>query len=196
VQVVGVREVGDLPQLGQRVAGAELRRLGDRDRSRLHEVLVAAPGQPSGDQLGGELSVRGRDGQELGAEDVLGRAALVGVDVRGVRADDALVPAQQQAQAEHVGARAVQHQERAVGAERLAQRGGHPLGPRIGAVGDRVTGVGIHDRTQHRGVRTGVVVAAEALALCHGNEPMGRHHPQMSEAPRRGPLGAVVGRGF
>ena len=100
-----------------------------------------------------------------------GRAALVGVDVRRLGADDRLVPAQQQAQPEDVGAAAVQHQEGIVGAEGLAQPGGGLLGPRVGAVGNRVARVRVRDRAQDRRMNARVVVAAEALGMCHAHEP-------------------------
>ena len=125
-EVAGVAEVGDLPQLGERVAGAELGRLGEGDHAGLGPVVVTPPGQLLRDELRRDLPVRCRHREELGADQLLRRAALVGVDVRGLGADDRLVPAQQQAQPEDVGAAAVQHQEGLVGTEDLAQPGAWP----------------------------------------------------------------------
>jgi hypothetical protein len=75
-------------------------------------VLVAATDEPGGDQLWGKLPVLSWHRQELGPEDALGRAALVRVDVRGLGADDCLVPAEQQPESEDVGSAAVQDKVR------------------------------------------------------------------------------------
>src|SRR6185437_1522454 len=103
-QPVRRAEVLDRPQLFERVARAELRGLGDGDNPRLGEVLVSPAGQPAGDQVRGELSAGSGHGEELGPEYALGSAALVGIDVRGLGADYRLMPAEQQAEPEYVGA--------------------------------------------------------------------------------------------
>jgi len=89
----------------------------------------------------------------------------------GLGADDGLVPAQQQAQAEDVGAAAVQHQEGVGRTEDLTQSRGGPLGPHVVAVGDRIAGVRVRDRAKDRRMDACVIVATEALALCHVHEP-------------------------
>jgi hypothetical protein len=106
-----VAEVTDLPEFLQRVAGAEFGRLGDGHDTRPGPVVVAAATELFGDQFWRDLAVGRGDLEELGAEHSFCRAALVGVDVRRVGADHGLVPAQHQAQPDHVGSAAVQHQE-------------------------------------------------------------------------------------
>ncbi len=186
-QVVGPAERPDLAQLGQRVAGAALGDLGQLHRPRLDPVLVAAPGQQRPDLGRRDLAVRRGRQQQLAAEDPLGRAALVGVQVRAGGADHRLVRAQQQAHPEHVGGAAVEHEHRLRRAGLRAQPPGDLGGPRITAVGDRVTGAGPGDRAQHGRMGARVVVAAEALARR-------RHPPEPSRAAagasgrsRRGP---------
>ena len=140
-------------------------------------MLVAAPGQPAGDQLGRDLAVGRGDGQQLGAEDPLGRAALVGVDVRGLGADDGLVPAEQEAEAEHVRAAAVEDQVGlALGAGEPSELADRLLRPRVGAVGDRVAGVGLDDGAHDVRVGACVVVAAKALPWCLAGHPVLQVH--------------------
>ena len=110
--LVLVGELGQRADLLGRVDGAELGRLGDRDDARLGGVLVADPGEPLGDQLRGELAVGRRGGQELDPRDPLGRPALVDVEVGGLGADHRLVGAGERLEREHVGAGAVEDQER------------------------------------------------------------------------------------
>jgi len=154
-------------QLGQGVAGSELGGLRDGDHAGLSEVLIAPPGQTAGDELGGDLAAGRRDGEQLGTEYPLGAAALVGVDVRGLGADDRLVAAEQEAEPEHVRAASVEHQVH------LTLRRGEPLevtdgalGPWVGPVGHRVPAVGLDDGAHHIRMRAGVVVAAKALPCC------------------------------
>ena len=84
-----VRGVGDRAGLLERVDGAELGRLRDRDEARLDAVLVAAVRLPAPQVVGAELAVLGGDGEQLGAGEPLGRAALVDVHVGDVGADHA-----------------------------------------------------------------------------------------------------------
>src|SRR5690606_2747516 len=107
-RVSGVGEGGDL--VG-RVAGAEFGRLGDGDDAGLRLVGVAEDGQAGGDVVGPELAVRRGHGHELHTEEAFGGAGLVGGDVGGVGADDGVVPAEHEAQADHVRARAVEYRE-------------------------------------------------------------------------------------
>jgi hypothetical protein len=53
-----VGELGQLPNLFERVDRAELGGLRDRDKARLHCVLVAQPDDRPLDELGGQLAVR------------------------------------------------------------------------------------------------------------------------------------------
>jgi len=118
------------------------------------------------------LAVRCRDCQQLGPEDPLGSPALVGVDVRRLRANDRLVPGEQQTEPEDVRAAAVEHEVHlALRVGEPPQLAGRPLGPGVSSVGDRVPGVGLHDGAHDGGVRPGVVVAAETLSCCRHGHP-------------------------
>ena len=92
----------------------------------------------------------------------LGRAALVDVQVRALRADDALPRAQHRAQADDVRAGAVEDREGGgVLAEVALDDGLQPRGPLVGAVGDGVAVVGGGDGIQRFRQDGGVVVARE-----------------------------------
>ena len=182
-QVVGRAEVMDLPQLRQRVAGADLGRLGDRHHAWLGEMLVAAPRQAAGDQLGCELAARRGHGQQLGPEDALGRPALVGVDVRRLRADDGLMPAEQQPKPEYVRAAAIEDQVHlALRTSEPPQFASGSFGPRVRAIGDGIADVGVRDRAHDGGVYPGVVVAAEALPCHRRGHPAFRAHAEQGVA--------------
>ena len=78
--------LGERRDLGERVDGAELGRLGQIETSaRLDVVLVAAPRVPAAEVGRVELAVLGLDREQLDAGDSLGRAALVDVQVGGRR---------------------------------------------------------------------------------------------------------------
>ena len=82
-----VRVVADRPDLLRRVAGAEFGALGDRDDGGLGAVLVAEALRLTVDQLGVSLPSGVGTVSSLRPRDLLGRAALVHVDVGGVGAD-------------------------------------------------------------------------------------------------------------
>ncbi len=159
--LVGV--VADRADLLGGVAGAELGALGDGDGERLGAVLVApAPGLAV-DQLGGELAVRGGDGEQLEAGHLLRGAALVHVDVGGLGGDDRAPAREQRLQRDHVGAGAVEDR---VGLGALAEVAAEDVlevgGVVVLAVGDLVAAVGQRDGGQDLGVDARVVVAGEA----------------------------------
>ena len=106
-----VRVVGDRTHLVGRVDGAELARLGDVDDERLRPVLVAPPPGFLGDEVGRELAVGRRDREQLDAAGLLRCAALVGVDVRRLCADDRSPAGQHRQQSDDVGAGAVEHRD-------------------------------------------------------------------------------------
>src|SRR5215467_13048586 len=132
-------------------------------------MLVTPSLQFGGDQAGGELAVGGGHGEQPVAENPFDGTALIDVHVCGLWTDHGLVGAQQQAEPQHVGARSGENEEDASScAEGVAKSGGGPIGPRIGTVGAGVSGIGLHQRTDNRLVRTRMVVAAEALTRVHG----------------------------
>ena len=158
-----MRGLGDRAGLLDRVDGAELGRLGDRDHPRLRLVLVAAPSLPARELAGVELAVAVGDGEQLRPGDALRRSALVDVHVGDVGADHRLLRSGQGVDRGDVGARAVEDAEGArVGAEVAAKDGLGALGPGVGAVGPGVTPIGGGDRRQDLGMDAGVVVGAEA----------------------------------
>jgi hypothetical protein len=160
-----VRLVGERPQLVRRVERAELRRLRDGHHAGLHDVLVAEPHELRGDEVRGELAVRRGDGEELEAAHPLGRAALVDVEVRALRADDALPWPQHRPQRDDVRRGAVEDEERlGVGAELVAQALAGARRHVVGAVGGRVPVVDGGDRGHDLGEDGGVVVRVEVGA--------------------------------
>ena len=104
--------VGDRAELVDGVQRAELGGLRQRDDERLGAVLVAPAPRLAVDELGRELAVVGRHGQELDAGDPLGRAALVDVDVSGGCRDHGAPARQHRLQPDDVGSGAVEHRER------------------------------------------------------------------------------------
>ena len=155
--------VGDRAGLLERVDGAELGRLRDRDEARLDAVLVAAVRLPAPQVVGAELAVLGGDGEQLGAGEPLGRAALVDVHVGDVGADHRLVGSGERVDRGDVGAAAVEDAEPArLGAEMLAKELLGARGPVVGAVAAGVAVVGGHEGLEHLGVSAGVVVGGEA----------------------------------
>src|SRR5215469_4251075 len=101
--VVVLGEGPELTQLVQRVAGAELGRLGELNDARLHAMLIAAASQPGCYQLGSQLAVRGRYREQLAPEYALCRSALVDIQVRRLGADHSLVGPDHEAKAEDIG---------------------------------------------------------------------------------------------
>src|SRR5690606_39190708 len=94
----------------------------------------------------------------------LGGAALVGVDVGGLGADDRLPVGGHRAQRDDVGGGAVEDRPgprplAEVAPEHVLQR----LGVDVVAVGGLVAAVGVGDGLEDLGVHAGVVVAGEAL---------------------------------
>ena len=103
-----------------------VRRRDQRGRRPAGSILPCSPG----------------DGEDLGAVgEELGRAALVGLDVGGLVAEDGVVALAQRGERQRVGRGAVEDEEDlAVGLEELAQQVGGPGGPGVVAVGGRVAG--------------------------------------------------------
>ena len=129
---------------------------------------VAPVTQPGGDQGRCQLPVRGGDGQQLAAEDLLGRPALIHVEVRALGADHPLVGLQEQAEPEYVRRCSGEHEEYASpGAGQRLEVGAGPLRPRVPAIGDGAALVDEGHHAQHRLMGARLVVAAEALARGH-----------------------------
>ena len=165
-------ELAQGPQLLQRVAGAALGHLGDRDRPGLRPVHVAPVTQPARDQGGCQLPVRGGHRQQLAAQHPLGRPALVHVEVRALREDHRLVGAQEEADPEHVRRGPVEDEEdTAQGPEQFLDRGTGLLGPRVVAVAGGIARVGARHHAQDRLVSARMVVTGEALACGHQQLP-------------------------
>ena len=156
-----VRRLRQRRDLGGRVHGPQLGRLGDGDDLGLHVVLVAEPDEPGLQQLRRQLAVRRRHVDELGAGDALRRPALVDVDVRRLRADHRLERPQHGGEDGHVAAGPVEDGERLHVAEELAQAVAQARRPGVVTVGLSPAVVGGGDRLEDGGVRPRVVVAGE-----------------------------------
>src|SRR5260221_12432718 len=87
--------------------------------------------------------------------------------MRGLSAEDRIVRADQQADAEHVGCPAIKDKVGASRAENCAQLVGSPARPVVRSVRASVTPVGGCDCPEYLGVRASMVVAAKALASSH-----------------------------
>ena len=129
-------------------------------------MLVADPRDPALDELGRQLSVLGLHRQQLDAGDRLGRAALVDVHVRDLRADHRLPRAARGTQRQHVGSAAGEHEERAGGvAEVLGEHRLDALCVVVMAVAERVPDVGAGDRRENVGMDRCRVVGGEAARV-------------------------------
>src|SRR5262249_2633335 len=82
-------------------------------------------------------------------------------------ADDCLVAAKQRTQAKHIRAAAVEDEERLATTECRAELRLRPGGPVVKAIRHRIASVGLDHGLKHGGMRAGVIVASEALTLCH-----------------------------
>ena len=145
---------------------AEVGRLREVERERLHARRVAAAGERERlvERRGLELEVAARQGHQLGAGEELGCAALVDVDVRRLVAED---------RAERVGERGERHRVRAGAARQredphraLEQRGEalvHGPGVVVVAVGCGGAGVRRQQRLEDLGGGAADVVAAEVV---------------------------------
>ena len=131
------------------------------------------------------LPVLAVDDQQLRAVgEELRRAAFVGLDVRQLVADDAVIRLAERRQRQGVGRRAVEDEEDfAIGLEQLAERIAGPLGERIVAIGGRVRALAARECVPGFGADAGVVVAGKlpaggvgvvgsrSIASCSGCNP-------------------------
>src|SRR5690606_14329264 len=133
------------------------------DHLRHRAVLVVPAVRLPVDQLGGELAVRGRHGEQLDAADPLRGAALVHVDVGALGADHRAPAVGDRLEGDYVGAGAVEDRERlGRGAEVAAHDLLEVLGVGVLAVRHLVPAVGQGQGGEHLRVGAGVVVAGEA----------------------------------
>ena len=161
---VGV--LADRADLVRRVERAELGALGDGDDLRHRPVLVVPAPRLPVDQLGRELAVRRRHGEQLEPAHPLGRAALVDVDVRGLGADHRAPAVGDRLKRNHIRAGAVEDREGLGGsAEVVADDPLQVLGVHVVAVRDLVPAVGQGQSGQHLGVGSRVVVTSEAANI-------------------------------
>ena len=119
-----------------------------------------------GQLLGHELGLGAGEVDQLGRQDPLGRARLVGVDVRPVGADDGVVRSGQRSQhgceRNDVRTGAVEGEfDTDVGAEQVAEPGRALGGVVVGAVGERVAVVAALERLEDGRMDAGGVVAGE-----------------------------------
>ena len=107
-----------------RVQRAEIRRLREVERERLHARRVAAAGERERlvERRGLELEVAARQAHQLGAGEELGRAALVDVDVRRLVAVDRAVRVGERRERDRVRAGAARQREHLHRRARTARR--------------------------------------------------------------------------
>ena len=139
----------------------------------LHVVLVPDSRGRRLHQIGGQLPVGRRHGDQLAAGDPLRRTAFVHGDVGPLGADHRLAGAQQRLQPHHVGPGPVEDEQHlGVVAEALLDQSDGPFGHGGGPVGGGVVDVGGGDGLEHGGVDARPVVAGEVVAV--------GHHPRTS----------------
>src|SRR5713101_5451446 len=157
-----MRKIRDGPDLLRRVHRAVLRRLRDRDRARLHVMLVPDVVQMLADSRDGDLSVRRRNREQLASDVLFGGTTLGSVDVRRLGADHRLVRLHHALQAEHVRRRAAEYEKYF---RITAQFGGDPgngvARVWIAAVRRNMAEVRGGHRFKDLGMHTGPIVARE-----------------------------------
>jgi hypothetical protein len=114
-----------------------------------------------------------RGGEQLRAVgEEFRRAAFVGLDMRRVRTDHAVIGLAERGQRQRVGGGAVEDEEHlAIGLEQPPEAVGRGLRPGIGAVGGGVAGIGRLHRGEGLRADPGIVVAGELL-FGHGTLPL------------------------
>ncbi len=161
-----MRLLGDRAELIDRVDGADLGRLGDRDEPRLVVVDVAAPRLPPPHRRRFELAVNRLGLEQLDPRPALRRPALVDVDVRAGNADDGVLGARDRVDRKHVRGGPVEDREaERLRPEVLADQLVEALRPSILAVGAGVVDVCAGDRLEHLRMGAGVVVGGEAARV-------------------------------
>lgn len=157
----------DRLQLVRAVHRTDLGGLGESHHARLRIVDILALESDVADRRRGQLADLGLRQQQLGAVgEELRRAALVGLDVGGLRADHAVVALAQRGQGQGVGGGAVEGEEHfAIGLEQLAEVVRSARGPLVVAIGALVAAVGFGHRRPGFGADTGIVVAGELLGV-------------------------------
>jgi len=117
----------------------------------------------------GELTVDGGDRDQLAAGEFLRRAALIGVDVGGLGADDGVVGLGESFEAEHVGGGAVEDEEDVDAvAEMFLKFLGGRLRMRVVAIADHVAVVDGGEGTENVGMDPCIIVAGKAAGRFHG----------------------------
>ena len=118
------------------------------------------------DGLGFDFPVRAWQQQDLGAVGKeLGRAALGGLDVRQLVAEDAVVRLAERGQRKRIGRGAVEDEEHlAVGLEYVADQVGGLSGPGVVAIADFVALVGLGHGGEGFRANAGIIVAGKLAA--------------------------------
>ena len=153
---------GDRPQLVQGVPRSVFSGLGDQHDPRLGVVEVADAPMLCTYEFRGDLGVSAGHRDDLRAEQLLRCASLIDVNVGRGRADHAFPAAQHRLHAHDVGTRAVEdRKDLSVLTELASDQFQRPGGPRIGAVGNRMIGVGGGDRFEHARMHPGMIVTGK-----------------------------------
>ena len=121
------------------------------------------------DRVGRQLAVgRGCDEQLRAVGEEFGRAALVGLDMGGGRADHAVIGLAERRQRQRIGRGAVEGEEHlAIGGEQGAEGVRGALGPVIVAISGSMAAIGLFHRFPGFGADPGIIVAGELLHFGH-----------------------------
>jgi len=176
-EAVGVRQIGEGANGLGRIDRTVLGGLGQREGAGFGEMNAVAAGEGGSNGGGGELAGRARQREQLAAagEEFRG-AALVGVDVGDLVAENALMAGAESGEGKSVGGSAVEHKEcLAIGLEEIAEqllragRGG------VFAVAGDARGVGGVEGGEGFGADAGSVVAGKRQVVSggHGGERRG-----------------------
>ena len=164
-EAVPFGEAGERLELIDRVDGAPFGGLGEREYARFRVVDVSALKDYALDLGGGEFALGAGGDEDLGAVgEKLRRAAFIGLDVRVVVADDAVIALAERGEGEGVGGGAVEDEEDvAVGLEHTAEQVAGAHGPFVVAVGREAAAVGLGQGGPGLRADAGGVVTGEDL---------------------------------
>lgn len=154
VHIMPVRQVGKGTYLIKAIESAQLGRLTDADGTGLRVVLEAETMEPRGDQLRGELAVRGIDSEQPASHNALWRTTFVDVDMGRLGAHHGVVRTTHKVEGEHIGARTVENEIDTGGRTKMVTE--ERLGttaPSIIAIGKGMVAIGssksLHNLTTH-----------------------------------------------
>ena len=166
IHIIRMEQVCDRPYLLNRIDRTQLRHLRDIDRLRLRMVANTKITQMRTDQLGSQLAIRCSDRHDRAAGHPGRSATLIDVDMRRLRAKNAIERTGYRLQGHRVRSRTIK-QEKRLGhlTKNIFQLTGRGLGPRIVTVANRMVIICLDHRFHNPGVNAGVIVTSETSHL-------------------------------